>query len=147
MSRIRVDQLVNQNSSGPTLAVEGLKIPSTKNLEVDGSIVLGGNPGLNGQVISRTTSGLQWASVPLTDNNTTYTVRALDSSTNGVTEKIIRLSANGGSDSEVVLIAGTNVNLTRDGDRITLNSSFTDNERVVQNEFTGGCRKEPKPIS
>ncbi len=132
MSRIRVDQLVNQNSSGPTLAVEGLKIPSTKNLEVDGSIVLGGNPGLNGQVISRTTSGLQWASVPLTDNNTTYTVRALDSSTNAVTEKIIRLSANGGSDSEVVLIAGTNVNLTRDGDRITLNSSFTDTNTVTK---------------
>ena len=132
MSRIRVDQLVNQNSSGPTLAVEGLKIPSTKNLEVDGSIVLGGNPGLNGQVISRTTSGLQWASVPLTDNNTTYTVRALDSSTNGVTEKVIRLTANGGTNSEVVLIAGTNVNLTRDGDRITLNSSFTDTNTVTQ---------------
>ena len=132
MSRIRVDQLVNQNSSGPTLAVEGLKIPSTKNLEVDGSIVLGGNPGLNGQVISRTTSGLQWASVPLTDNNTTYLVSALDSSTNGVTEKIIRLTANGGTNSEVVLIAGTNVNLTRDGDRITLNSSYTDTNTVTK---------------
>ena len=132
MSRIRVDQLVNQNSSGPTLAVEGLKIPSTKNLEVDGSIVLGGNPGLNGQVISRTTSGLQWASVPLTDNNTTYTVSALDSPTNGVLEKVIRLSANGGANSEVVLIAGTNVNLTRDGDRITLNSSYTDTNTVTK---------------
>ena len=132
MSRIRVDQLVNQNSSGPTLAVEGLKIPSTKNLEVDGSIVLGGNPGLNGQVISRTTSGLQWASVPLTDNNTTYTVSALDSATNGVIEKVIRLSANGGTNSEVVLIAGTNVNLTRDGDRITLNSSYTDTNTVTK---------------
>ena len=124
MSRIRVDQLVNQNSSGPTLAVEGLKIPSTKNLEVDGSILLGGNPGLTGQVLSRTASGLQWASVPLTDSNTTYLITARDGTANAVTDKIIKIIANGGSDSEVALVAGSNVNLTRDGDRITINSSF-----------------------
>ena len=132
MSRIRVDQLVNQNSSGPTLAVEGLKIPSTKNLEVDGSIVLGGNTGLTGQVISRTTNGLQWASVPLTDNNTTYQVTARDGAVNAVTDKVIKLLANGGTDSEVALVAGTNVNLTRDGDRITINSSFTDTNTVTR---------------
>ena len=132
MSRIRVDQLVNQNSSGPTLAVEGLKIPSTKNLEVDGSIVLGGNPGLNGQVISRTTSGLEWASVPLTDNNTTYLLTAVDNNTNAVTEKVIKLTANGGTDSEVVLIAGSNVDLTRDGSRITINSSYTDTDTITK---------------
>ena len=132
MSRIRVDQLVNQNSSGPTLAVEGLKIPSTKNLEVDGSIVLGGNTGLTGQVISRTTNGLQWASVPLTDNNTTYQVTARDGAVNAVTDKVIKLLANGGTDSEVALVAGTNVNLTRDGDRITINSSFTNTNTVTR---------------
>ena len=132
MSRIRVDQLVNQNSSGPTLAVEGLKIPSTKNLEVDGSILLGGNPGLTGQVLSRTASGLQWASVPLTDSNTTYLITARDGTANAVTDKIIKIIANGGSDSEVALVAGSNVNLTRDGDRITINSSFTDTNTVTR---------------
>ena len=132
MSRIRVDQLVNQNSSGPTLAVEGLKIPSTKNLEVDGSILLGGNPGLTGQVISRTASGLQWASVPLTDSNTTYQITARDGTANAVTDKVIKILANGGADSEVALVAGSNVNLTRDGDRITINSSFTDTNTVTR---------------
>ena len=132
MSRIRVDQLVNQNSSGPTLAVEGLKIPSTKNLEVDGSIILGGNTGLSGQVIARTTSGLQWASVPLTDNNTTYLVTARDGSANPTTDKVIKLLANGGTDSEIALVSGTNVNLTRDGNRITINSSFTNTNTVTK---------------
>ena len=45
MSRIRVNELINQGGSGPTLAVEGLKIPSTKNLEIDGSIILNSSPG------------------------------------------------------------------------------------------------------
>ena len=114
MSKIRVNELVNQGNTGPTLAVEGLKIPTTKNLEIEGSIILNGNPGLNGQVLSRTASGLQWSSVPLTDNNTTYQVSAVDGQ-NITTEKVIKLSpgGSGGSASEVVLIAGNNVALSR----------------------------------
>ena len=73
MSRLRVDELINQGNSGPTLAVEGLQIPPNKELAIQGSITLNGNSGLNGQVLARTTTGLGWANVPLTDNDTTYT--------------------------------------------------------------------------
>lgn len=133
MSKIRVNELVNQGNTGPTLAVEGLKIPTTKNLEIEGSIILNGNPGLNGQVLSRTASGLQWSSVPLTDNNTTYQVSAVDGQ-NITTEKVIKLSpgGSGGSASEVVLIAGNNVALSRNGSRITIDSSYVDTNTVTR---------------
>ena len=42
MSKIRVDELINQSNSGPTLAVEGLRVPSTKSLVVEGIISLNG---------------------------------------------------------------------------------------------------------
>lgn len=134
MSRLRVDELINQGNSGPTLAVEGLQIPANKELAIEGSITLNGNSGLNGQVLARTTTGLGWANVPLTDNDTTYTLSSIDGTNNPVTEKVIRLAA-GGSGSghtDVTLIAGTNVSLIRSGSRITINSSFTDTNTITR---------------
>ena len=134
MSRLRVDELINQGNSGPTLAVEGLQIPANKELAIQGSITLNGNSGLNGQVLARTTTGLGWANVPLTDNDTTYTLSSIDGTNNPVTEKVIRLAA-GGSGSghtDVTLIAGTNVSLIRSGSRITINSSFTDTNTITR---------------
>ena len=133
MSKIRVDELINQSNSGPTLAVEGLRVPSTKSLVVEGIISLNGDTGLTGQVLSRTTTGVGWSNVPLTDNNTTYTLSTIDGA-NPATDKVIRLSA-GGSGSgytDVVLVAGNNVSLTRSGGRITIDSSFTDTNTVTR---------------
>lgn len=133
MSRIRVNELINQGGSGPTLAVEGLKIPSTKNLEIDGSIILNSNPGLSGQVLGRGSTGLEWFSISTTDSNTTYVVSAVDG-VNPVTDKVIKLTAggSGGSSSEVVLVAGSNIALTRDGSRITVDGNFTDTDTVTK---------------
>ena len=78
MSKIRVDELINQSNSGPTLAVEGLRVPTTKSLLIEGIISLNGDTGLTGQVLSRTTTGVGWSNVPLTDNNTTYTLSTID---------------------------------------------------------------------
>ena len=133
MSKIRVDELINQSNSGPTLAVEGLRVPSTKSLVVEGIISLNGDTGLTGQVLSRTTTGVGWSNVPLTDNNTTYTL-STDDGANPATDKVIRLTAGGsGSGStDVVLVAGNNVSLTRSGGRITIDSSFTDTNTVTR---------------
>jgi len=133
MSRIRVDELINQGNSGPTLAVEGLRVPSTKSLVVEGIISLNGDTGLTGQVLSRTTTGVGWTNVPLTDNNTTYTLSTVDGA-NPATDKVIRLSA-GGSGSgftDVVLVAGNNVSLTRNAGRIIIDSSFTDTNTITR---------------
>lgn len=133
MSRIRVDELINAGNTGPLLAVEGLEIPVSKTLNINGSIVLNGDTGLDGQVLRRTTTGLSWDNVPLTDSDTTYTLSAIDGS-NAATEKVIRLAA-GGSGSgvtDVVLIAGNNVALTRSGDRITIDSSYTDTNTITR---------------
>ena len=133
MSKIRVDELINQSNSGPTLAVEGLRVPNTKSLLIDGIISLNGDTGLTGQVLSRTSNGVGWANVPLTDNNTTYTL-STDDGANPSTDKVIRLTAGGsGSGStEVVLVAGNNVSLTRNSGRIIIDSSFTDTNTVTR---------------
>ena len=133
MSKIRVDELINQSNSGPTLAVEGLRVPTTKSLLIDGIISLNGDTGLTGQVLSRTSTGVGWSNVPLTDNNTTYTL-STDDGANPSTDKVIRLTAGGsGSGStEVVLVAGNNVSLTRNSGRIIIDSSFTDTNTVTR---------------
>ena len=80
-------------------------------------------------------------SVTTPDNNTTYTVSAVD----GVTaqEKIIRLTSGGnagaGVDDDITLIGGSNVTLSRLNDEITINSSFTDTNTVTRvASATGG---------
>jgi len=134
MSRIRVDELIDWGNSGPTLAVEGLRIPANKNLYVDGSIVAGGDTGLPDQVLRRTTTGVTWSNVPLQDTNTTYALSVLDSSINPVTDKIIRLSAggSGSGNDDIVLVAGTNVSLTRSNDRIVIDSSYVDTNTITR---------------
>ena len=138
MSRIRVDELINQGNSGAPLAVEGITIPASKQLELYGSISLSGDLGVNGQVLARSSTGLTWANVPLTDNDTTYSLSAIDG-VNSVTEKVIRLSAGGSGtgNTDVVLVAGTNVNLVRSNERITINSTFTNTDTITRVK-TGG---------
>ena len=133
MSKIRVDELINQSNSGPTLAVEGLRVPTTKSLLIEGIISLNGDTGLTGQVLSRTTTGVGWSNVPLTDNNTTYTLSTIDGA-NPSTDKVIRLSAGGSGTgyTDVVLVAGNNVSLTRSSGRITIDSSFTDTNTITR---------------
>jgi hypothetical protein len=72
-------------------------------------------------------------SVTTPDNNTTYSISAIDGATN--LEKIIRLTSGGnsgaGATDDVKIAAGDNVSLSRSGDTITINSSFVDTDTVT----------------
>ena len=55
MSRIRADRIVNRAANGPVEAVEGIKIPSNKN------IIIGTSSGSVGQYLGVTANGLSWS--------------------------------------------------------------------------------------
>jgi hypothetical protein len=73
-------------------------------------------------------------SVTTPDNNTTYSVSAVDGTS--ASEKVIRLTSGGnfgsGVNDDVTLVAGSNVSLTRTNDSITINSSFVDTDTVTR---------------
>jgi hypothetical protein len=80
------------------------------------------------------------SSIGTADSNTTYTISARDGGTSS--QKIIRLTSGGtnsGVDDDVVLVAGSNITLSREEDAITINSSFTDTDTVTSLQAaTGG---------
>jgi hypothetical protein len=79
-------------------------------------------------------------SVTTPDNNTTYSIAAVDGG-NAAT-KIVRLTSGGNSgagvDDDISFVAGTNVTLTRSGDAITINSSYIDTNTVTRIQASGG---------
>lgn len=89
---------------------------------------------VNSSITINGTSIVLGGSVTTPDNNTTYTVSAVDGA--NAQEKIIRLTSGGnfgsGINDDVTLIAGSNVSLSRLNDEITINSSFTDNNTVTR---------------
>ena len=73
------------------------------------------------------------ASVTTADNNTTYSISAVDDAS--FTKKIIRLTSGGtgsGVNDDVTLVAGSNVTLSRDSDEIIINSSYVDTNTVTE---------------
>jgi hypothetical protein len=72
--------------------------------------------------------------VSVPDNNTTYTISAVDGTS--ATEKIIRLTSGGnfgaGINADVKLVAGDNVSISRNNDAITINSSFVDTNTITR---------------
>ena len=77
------------------------------------------------------------SSITTPDTNTTYGISAED----GViaSEKIIRLTDSSGTFDDILLIAGTNMTITRSGDELTLNSSFIDTDTITTlQSATGG---------
>jgi hypothetical protein len=95
----------------------------------------------SGITVNGTTVSLG-GSVTTPDNNTTYSVSAVDGL--AATEKIIRLTSGGnagaGVNDDVSLIAGTNVTLSRTNDAITINSSYVDTDTVTRlQSATGGA--------
>ncbi|AOV61889.1 virion structural protein [Synechococcus phage S-WAM2] len=72
-------------------------------------------------------------SINTANDNTTYTISAVDGAT--AVEKIIRLTSAGfgsGVTDDITLAEGSNVTLTRSGDTITIASSFTDTNTVTE---------------
>jgi hypothetical protein len=95
----------------------------------------------SGITVNGTTIALG-GSVTTPDNNTTYSVSAVDGL--AATEKIIRLTSGGnagaGVDDDVSIVAGSNVTLSRTGDAITINSSYVDTDTVTRlQSATGGA--------
>ena len=84
--------------------------------------------------LSGVTSAIQTQFNNITDNNTTYTVSAVDSGDNA----IIRLTGSDLSTDDVTLVAGSNVTLTPSGDNITIASTATGGStNVVTTTSTG----------
>jgi hypothetical protein len=80
-------------------------------------------------------------SVTTPDNNTTYSISAVDGSVSS--EKIVRLTSGGNAGSgvtdDIIFAAGNNVTLARTGDVITINSSYVDTDTVTRlQSATGG---------
>jgi len=75
--------------------------------------------------------------INISSSDTTYTFSALDGLT--ADTKILRLLDSGSVSNDISLIAGTNMSISRNGDEITLTSSFTDTDTIttVQSD-TGG---------
>ena len=74
------------------------------------------------------------------DTNTTYSISAQDGSS--ALEKIIRLTAggSGSGNDDISIVAGNNVSLSRTGDSITIDSSFTDTDTITRlQSATGGA--------
>ena len=72
-------------------------------------------------------------SINTANDNTTYTISAVDGGT--AVEKIIRLTSAGsgaGVTDDVTLAEGSNVTLTRSGDTITIASSYVDTNTVTE---------------
>ena len=59
-----------------------------------------------------------------TNTNTTYTYAAIDG--NSADEKILRVTSSGGVDDDITLVAGSNISLTKSGERITFTGTDTD---------------------
>ena len=75
------------------------------------------------------------------DNNTTYSVSAVDGSSGA--RKILRLTSGGnagaGVDDDITLVAGTNMTISRAGDELTFASSYVDTDTITTLESaTGG---------
>lgn len=78
-------------------------------------------------------------SVSTPDNNTTYSVSAVDGT--DASRKSIRLTSGGtgaGVNDDVTLVAGSNVTLSRSGDEITINSSYVDTNTITRLVASGG---------
>ena len=58
-----------------------------------------------------------------TNTNTTYTYAAIDG--NSADEKILRLTSSGAVDDDITLVAGSNISLTKSGERITFTGTDT----------------------
>ena len=75
------------------------------------------------------------------DNNTTYSVSAVDGSSGA--RKVLRLTSGGnagaGVDDDITLVAGTNMTISRAGDELTFASSYVDTDTITTlQSATGG---------
>ena len=67
-----------------------------------------------------------------TDNNTTYSISAVDGDNSD--EEKIRLTDSGGTNDDIVLEAGTGLSVARSGDKITFTNTVTDTNTQLSTE-------------
>jgi len=105
------------------------------NLNLSGSgIYDGSGVGIEGQQLYSTGSGVEWKDQP-TEYDTLYSISAEDGASG---KKIIRLTSGGPLASagnitdDITLVAGDNITLDRNGDEITINSSYIDTDTITR---------------
>ena len=132
MSRARVDEIVNRSANGPVEFPQGLTVSADKVTKIGGQLQAYGNQiGTQGQVLKAGANG-----VAIWDSPALGTLGAEDGSQAG--DFRVVLSTTGAADTFATFRAGTNVSLSRTGDVITVNSSFTDTNTVTRLQASGG---------
>ena len=118
MSLVKTNQLTNLNNDGKVEVLEGLTIPSAKEISIGGPLKDGaGSVGApdagatQNKVLTSTGTTVAWANP--TDLNTTYNISAIDR-VGVANSKGIRLTDSPNSNTDDVFLAGdTNILLTR----------------------------------
>jgi hypothetical protein len=64
MSLVKSNRFTNLNNDGPPEFIEGLEIPSEKELIIRGKISDGSSTGISGQYLVATPTGISWAGLP-----------------------------------------------------------------------------------
>jgi hypothetical protein len=117
MSLVKSNRITNLNNDGPVEFIEGLEVPSNKQLVLRGKISDGTTTGVSGQYLVTTPTGVTWAGLP----------QGLSSSSDVTFRNI--------TSSQDVIVNGS---LTVNGTSIGLsNLGIGSNEVTLNNDVTG----------
>ena len=121
-----VQTLTNKTLQNCTISASANTISSIPNASLINSSIE-----INGQQVDL--GGI----INITSTDTTYQLSAIDGLT--ADTKTIRLTGSDASSDDVSIVAGTNMSISRNGDEITLASSFTDTDTITTVQAdTGG---------
>jgi hypothetical protein len=121
-----VQTLTNKTLQNCTISASANTISSIPNASlINSSITINGSEVVLGGTID------------ITSSDTTYQVSVIDGLTSDT--KTIRLTGSDSTSDDVSIVAGTNMTISRNGDEITLASSFTDTNTITTVQAdTGG---------
>ena len=121
-----VQTLTNKTLQNCTISASANTISSIPNASLINSSIE-----INGQQVDL------GGTINITSTDTTYQLSAIDGLT--ADTKTIRLTGSDASSDDVSIVAGTNMTISRNGDEITLASSFTDTDTITTVQAdTGG---------
>lgn len=122
-----------QTIDGKTLTNTNISGSSNILTNIPNSSLVNSTITVNGQSVAL------GGTLSVADTNTTYSISAVDGTTSA--RKILRLTSGGsnaGVTDDVVLVAGSNITLTREEDAITIESAYVDTDTVTTLESADG---------
>ncbi|QPB08156.1 structural protein [Synechococcus phage S-H9-1] len=131
------DVFLNQSQTLTNKTLESCALSGTLNsiTNLPNSSLINSGITINGSTVAL------GGSITTPDNNTTYTISAQDSIS--ASQKIIRITGSDTSTDDVVITAGTNMNIARSGDEIILSSTYIDTNTVTRLQaYSGGALQD-----